>query len=413
MDQTSKQNQSTGLEMVMAQEASVSSNQLAETSSMRANIFTNGEIEIFYRLYRYGRQHRQANLTRFTALEDFILETRRSSGFIESYNDIEDILGNNDQRASLMRSWLCQVAPSCVFRHRCSEYGQTSFFKCCFSTCATPVSSQYALIRHYREQHYSQIPPGIFGNLVLHSCNACGLQFKREEHLNQHFSSLSHITHMAMLGTRMVFFSLCMTLIIRLICKQGSDTSKRHLAALEQSRQYAESVQIIRKENRLSNEEDVFYAAIQTSSTNVRLAIEQTPRLAITAAPSALATSNATASTTNPTSLDAHTSSPESEDEDKDSGTQETSQPLGDVDGDDDDDTELSQRTASQLNINSDSQDDQDMLNNLDGYEVAGVTPKSPKISSHKRKLSDDDGSENDVPKKINKPEMISSSLFK
>jgi hypothetical protein len=186
---------------IVTREPSDASNQLVETGVNRANIFKNNEIEIFYRLYRYGRQPRQTNLTRFTALEDFILETRRSSGFIESYIDIEDILSNNDERASLMKIWLCQVAPSCVFRHRCSEYGQTSFFKCCFSNCATPVSSQYALIRHYREQHYSQIPPGIFGNLVLYSCNACGLQFKREEHLNQHFSSLGHITHMAMLGT--------------------------------------------------------------------------------------------------------------------------------------------------------------------------------------------------------------------
>lgn len=195
-------NKSSGLEMAIIQTASVDSNQLADPAVTRANIFTNDEVELFYRLYRNGRHSRQANLTRFSALEDFILDTRRSSGFIEAYNDIDDISTNNeDERAALMRTWICQVAPSCVFRHRCTEYGQTSFFKCCFSHCATPVSSQYALIRHYREQHYAQLPPGIFGDLVLYKCNACGLQFKREEHLNQHFSSLGHITHMAMLGT--------------------------------------------------------------------------------------------------------------------------------------------------------------------------------------------------------------------
>lgn len=205
MDKRKKKNtiEITGFEVAIAQEPSVATNQIVEPSVIRANIFTNCEIDIFYRLYRYGRQPRQVNLTRFSALEDFILETRRSSGFNESYNDITDILNNDDERASLMRVWLCQVAPSCVFRHRCTDYGQTSFFKCCFASCSTPVSSQYALIRHYREQHYSQIPTGIFGNLVLHSCNACGLQFKREEHLNQHFSSLGHITHMAMLGSRL------------------------------------------------------------------------------------------------------------------------------------------------------------------------------------------------------------------
>lgn len=200
MDRMLKNNQTetSNLELAIVKQGSTSSS----SSVSRPNVFTNGEIELFYRLYRYGRQSRQTYSTRFSALEDFILETRRTSGFLENYNELTDIINeNDDERASLMRTWLCQVAPSCVFRHRCTEYGQTSFFKCCFTTCATPVSSQYALIRHYREKHYNQIPAGIFGNLVLFNCVACGLQFKREEHLNQHFSKILHITRMAMLGT--------------------------------------------------------------------------------------------------------------------------------------------------------------------------------------------------------------------
>ncbi len=198
--------ESVGLEIAIIESGSASLNVLSnlpENNEVQ-NVFTRREIEHFYGLYRNGRSQLAAGhsyLTRFTALEDFIFETRRSSGVIEGYYEITNIVQEiEDERAALMRTWLCSVAPSCVFRHRSTEFGQTSFFRCCFPNCATPLSSQFALIRHYREQHYSQIPAGIFGTQVIFNCVACGLQFKREEHLNQHFSSLGHITKMAMRG---------------------------------------------------------------------------------------------------------------------------------------------------------------------------------------------------------------------
>lgn len=207
----SKSDSSSGLEIAIVQsDQSSSSDHTQLTVNRHVNPFTSRELDHFYSLYRNGRVQIGAGrsyFTRYTALEDFIFETRKS-GVIEGYSDIRSIINVDDERAELMRTWLCHVAPSCVFRHRSTEFGQTSFFKCCFSTCATPVSSQFALIRHYREQHYSRMPPGIFGTLVIFNCAACGVSFKREEHLNQHFSSLGHITQMAIRGINCLIKSI-------------------------------------------------------------------------------------------------------------------------------------------------------------------------------------------------------------
>ncbi|TAK57430.1 hypothetical protein EPO17_01960, partial [Patescibacteria group bacterium] len=219
MDQKrSKSNKTSSLEIAIVQPAFSSNNPTALCDTRRNNtVFSSREIDHFYGLYRNGRVQMavgQTYLTRYTALEDFIFETRRSSGVIEGYSEIASILIEQqaDDRADLMRTWLCHVAPSCVFRHRSTDFGQTSFFRCCFRNCATPLSSQFALIRHYREQHYSQIPPGIFGTQVIFNCDACGMSFKREEHLNQHFSSLGHITQMAMRGIHShILHILCWT----------------------------------------------------------------------------------------------------------------------------------------------------------------------------------------------------------
>ena len=48
------------------------------------------------------------------------------------------------------------------------------------------------LVRHYREQHYEQIPPDIFGPSTF-TCKRCEISFKRKEHLYTHYTSRMHI----------------------------------------------------------------------------------------------------------------------------------------------------------------------------------------------------------------------------
>lgn len=173
-------------------------------NEIATNVFTVEDIQSFYRLYRDGRptfaRAEPRYLTDFTAIEDFIVDTRRSSGVIPQYDSI-NIVAQQDQNAELMRIWLTRIVPSCVYRHR-SDYVQTGYYLCCFSKCMVPVSSQFALIRHYREQHFTQMPPGIFGQIVIYNCEICRMQFKRQSHLNTHLTSLTHISKMAQNGKR-------------------------------------------------------------------------------------------------------------------------------------------------------------------------------------------------------------------
>lgn len=168
------------------------------------SVFSQTDISLWYRVYREGRlclaNPYQRHLTRYTSVEDFIFETRKTAGMLADFRDIDDIVNDQSEAAVLMRTWLTQVVPSCVYRHRSEQFGQTGFYICCFAECCTPCSSQYGLIRHYREQHFTRIPPGIFGVLKIYKCQACSVQFKRKEHLDHHCTTLNHITMMAMLG---------------------------------------------------------------------------------------------------------------------------------------------------------------------------------------------------------------------
>ena len=69
-----------------------------------------------------------------------------------------------------------------------------------FAAFGIAQPSQFALIRHYKEQHFAQMPPGIFGDIVFFNCELCGFQFKRAAHLNAHLGSLNHIEKMAQNG---------------------------------------------------------------------------------------------------------------------------------------------------------------------------------------------------------------------
>lgn len=170
------------------------------------HIFSKDELLKFFRLYRDGRagfsRSRPQYLTHFSSLEDFIIETRKTNGCINNVASL-DILSLDNENAALMRTWLCNVVPSCVYRHKSAQFGQTLFYVCCFPDCATPCSSQFTIVRHYREQHFERLPAGIFGDLVVYKCPTCpGLDFKRPAHLQQHLASNNHLSRLSMLGKK-------------------------------------------------------------------------------------------------------------------------------------------------------------------------------------------------------------------
>lgn len=108
------------------------------------DVFVKGNIS------QFANTKKNPCINKYTELTKFILLWRNKSGVKISPND------------SLLPMWLFNVAPSCCYKLRKQQV--ELHFMCVF--CMAPMSSQFAIIRHYREQHYAWIPKDIFGNII-------------------------------------------------------------------------------------------------------------------------------------------------------------------------------------------------------------------------------------------------------
>lgn len=159
----------------------------------------------------------------------------------------------------------------------------------------------------------------------------------------------------------------------------GSDQSRRHLAALEQSRQFADCVHAAQQDNRLSNEEDLFYSSLNarltSSSSSSRLAIESNrntaSRLAIISPPSNAPMSIPIVNDTN--QEDKSQSIINRQEQQSSTSQSQTSHPTQE---EQEEDNDLSQRTLTQLIINDLQSNDGD-----DGVEDDVEVQKHPRAS--------------------------------
>ena len=85
----------------------------------------------------------------------------------------------------VVRFWITQIAPSCVFRHH-----YYNMFTCVL--CDVQCKYQPSMIRHYREQHFHKMPAAIFGPLHNYACFHCNCNFRRHEHLDFHMQTIAH-----------------------------------------------------------------------------------------------------------------------------------------------------------------------------------------------------------------------------
>lgn len=85
------------------------------------------------------------------------------------------------------------IVPSVVHEWITPRGINSHSYRCPFETCAVLVSRGQLLERHLREQHYTQIPIGVFGTLNSYNCKTCGQTFKRLEHLNKHLAGIKHL----------------------------------------------------------------------------------------------------------------------------------------------------------------------------------------------------------------------------
>ncbi len=82
--------------------------------------------------------------------------------------------------------WKNFIVPSCIFEN---EYSACIF-------CRRKIKSSYAMRRHYNEQHYDEIPDGIFGSKTEYECVKCDFRFARSIHLKQHLTSDFHLKNL-------------------------------------------------------------------------------------------------------------------------------------------------------------------------------------------------------------------------
>ena len=91
---------------------------------------------------------------------------------------------NMDTKSMQYMFWKMQVVPSCVQENNGDK------FICVF--CSKEISSACGIRRHYREQHFDNIPEGVFGSKIIFECKQCDLLFKRQPHFTNHLLSEMH-----------------------------------------------------------------------------------------------------------------------------------------------------------------------------------------------------------------------------
>ncbi len=87
--------------------------------------------------------------------------------------------------------WKTHVVPSCV------QENSGAKFTCVF--CSKEISSASGIRRHYREQHFDDMPEGIFGSKVILECKQCDIKFNRQPHLVNHLSSELHMKNIKLI----------------------------------------------------------------------------------------------------------------------------------------------------------------------------------------------------------------------
>ena len=99
------------------------------------------------------------------------------------------------------------VVPSVVNEWITPKGVNSHSYRCPFESCAVLVSRSLLMERHLKEQHYTEIPCGVFGTLKSFVCNPCGQSFKRREHLLKHLAGRKHLKTLISLGLGNFFLS--------------------------------------------------------------------------------------------------------------------------------------------------------------------------------------------------------------
>ena len=118
-------------------------------------------------------------------INQFILE-REINRLIQN-----KMLNEDDERYEI---FVGTILPSCLFHHIGKNRNVFPNYMCPFKNCHKLLSRKVFAIRHMREQHYFELPLGVFNKNENDFCDICDAgPFIRKEHFTQHKKSNNHI----------------------------------------------------------------------------------------------------------------------------------------------------------------------------------------------------------------------------
>ena len=93
------------------------------------------------------------------------------------------------------------ILPACYTTWVTPSGIQSHKYRCPFADCYTLLSKEVYIVRHLREQHYDQLPSGVFGQNASIFCHLCGYgPFKRHENYKLHLNGLTHLKSLIRAG---------------------------------------------------------------------------------------------------------------------------------------------------------------------------------------------------------------------
>ncbi|CAF1028403.1 unnamed protein product [Brachionus calyciflorus] len=99
--------------------------------------------------------------------------------FLEFYNR----LSSDDP---LYENFTKKIVPSLIYEYNLPNGAKTNCYKCPFETCRIFFSRDYLLETHLVDQHYDEIPKGVFGIKDKFICEMCYCKFKSFKAFKSH-----------------------------------------------------------------------------------------------------------------------------------------------------------------------------------------------------------------------------------
>ncbi|CAF1126874.1 unnamed protein product [Brachionus calyciflorus] len=105
---------------------------------------------------------------------------------VEDYIDFLKFYNRLHPQDPLYDNFTKNILPSCVSEYKLPNGANTNSFKCPFEACAIFFSRGHLLEAHFIDEHYDEIPIGVFGIKTVFICEMCYCKFKSFKAFKSH-----------------------------------------------------------------------------------------------------------------------------------------------------------------------------------------------------------------------------------